>query len=175
MKFHLVDRIESIQPGKRIVTIKALSLAEEYLADHFPAFPVLPGVLMIESMVQSAAWLVRIEQDFSRSVIVLSAVRSVRYSNFVRPGRMLRCEVDAVEIGESSAAFKGVGYVCDPGGERAKAVSGKFELRCGNLAERAGHLAEADAAIVAQLRDRFKLIGGPEALAAAGDGEAVDR
>ena len=56
MKFCLVDRIESIEPGKRIVCIKALSLAEEYLADHFPAFPVLPGVLMLEALTQSAAW-----------------------------------------------------------------------------------------------------------------------
>ncbi len=58
MKFLLVDRIESIQPGQRIVTTKALTLAEEYLADHFPAFPVMPGVLMLEALVQSAAWLV---------------------------------------------------------------------------------------------------------------------
>jgi len=168
MKFHLVDRIESLDPGKRIVTIKALSLAEEYLADHFPAFPVLPGVMMIEALVQSAAWLVRVEQDFAKSVIVLSSARNVRYSNFVQPGRMLRCEVDAVEIGDSSAKFKGVGYVCDPAGEQAKCVSAKIELRCANLGERAGYLAEADEAIVAGLREQFKLIGGPRALAAAG-------
>ncbi|HOF18642.1 MAG TPA: beta-hydroxyacyl-ACP dehydratase, partial [Phycisphaerae bacterium] len=64
MKFHLVDKIESIEPGKRIVTTKALSLAEEYLADHFPAFPVLPGVMMLEALTQSAAWLTRVRQDF---------------------------------------------------------------------------------------------------------------
>ena len=79
MKFHLVDRIESLVPGKRIVTTKALSLAEEYLADHFPAFPVLPGVMMIEAMVQSAAWLVRVAQDFSRSEIV-SVFNSILHS-----------------------------------------------------------------------------------------------
>ena len=169
MKFHLVDKIESLDPGKRIVTIKALSLAEEYLSDHFPAFPVLPGVMMIEALVQSAAWLVRVEQDFARSVIVLSSARNVRYSSFVQPGRMLRSEVDVVEIGDASATFKGVGYVCDPGGEQAKAVSAKIELRCGNLGHRAGYLADADAAIIAQLRDHFKLIGGPAALAGGGN------
>ena len=171
MKFHLVDRIESLEPGKRIVTIKALSLAEEYLADHFPAFPVLPGVLMIEALVQSAAWLVRVEQNFSRSVIVLSAARNVRYSNFVQPGYVLRSEVEVVEIGDASADFKGVGTVWDPAeatGERAKAVSARFELRCGNLADRAAFLAKADTAILAQLRDLFKLIGGPAALKAVG-------
>jgi len=109
VKFHLVDRIESLQPGKRIVTVKALSLAEEYLADHFPAFPVLPGVLMIEAMVQSAAWLVRLEQDFAKSIVVLRSARNVRYASFVQPGSLLRCEVHALEIGPSSAKFSGSG------------------------------------------------------------------
>lgn len=159
VKFHLVDRIESIEPGKRIVTTKALSLAEEYLADHFPAFPVLPGVLMLEAMVQSAAWLVRIEQDFARSIVVLRAARNVRYTSFVQPGGSLRCEVDAVSIGDDSAAFKGKGIVGD-----TQAVSARLELRCFNLCERRESLAEADASIVAELRRGFSLIGGPGAL-----------
>ncbi len=159
MRFQLVDKIESIQRGKRIVTVKALSLAEEYLADHFPAFPVLPGVLMIEAMVQSAAWLVRVEQNFSKSIIELAAARNVRPASFVKPGHVLRCELDALEITEASAKFKGAGFV---GTEPI--VSGRLELRCFNLAERDPHLAEADAAIIAQLRQQFKLIGGPQLL-----------
>ena len=59
MKFILIDRISVLERGQRIVAHKALSLAEEYLADHFPAFPVIPGVLMLEAMVQASAWLVR--------------------------------------------------------------------------------------------------------------------
>jgi 3-hydroxyacyl-[acyl-carrier-protein] dehydratase len=159
MKFYLVDKIVSIEPAKRIVTIKALSLGEEYLADHFPAFPVLPGVLMLEAMVQAAAWLTRVEQDFTRSIIVPAAVRNVRYASFVAPGEVLRCELNAMEIGEQRAKFKGAGFV----GER-QTVSGRLELRCFNLADEHGYLADADRSIVAQLRDRFKLIGGPEAL-----------
>jgi len=159
MKFQLVDRIESIEPGKRIVTIKALTLAEEYLADHFPAFPVMPGVLMLEAMVQSAAWLVRIEQDFAKSVIVLGSARNVRYANFVQPGRKLRCEIEAVSIGDDSAKFKAAGYLDD-----AQAVSARIELKCFNLADRSGYLAGADASIVGDLRKQFELIGGPAAL-----------
>lgn len=162
MKFILVDKIESIVPGKRIVTSKALSLAEEYLADHFPAFPVLPGVLMLEALTQSAAWLTRVAQDFSRSVVVLAAARNVRYANFVQPGNIMRCEVDAVEIGRDAAKFKGSGFVGDK-----MTVSARLELKCFNLADRAAYLADADKAIVAQLRGRFKLAGGPEALARA--------
>ena len=162
MKFELVDRIESIQPGKRIVAIKALSLAEEYLADHFPAFPVMPGVLMVEALVQSGAWLVRLAQDFSKSIIVLASVRNVRYASFVQPGEVLRCEVDAVEIGDSSAKLKGAGFVGD-----RQTVSGRLELRCFNLADTFGRRQAPDAQIVKGLKERFKLIGGPEAIQAA--------
>ena len=161
MKFHLVDRIESIEPGERIVTIKALSLAEEYLADHFPAFPVLPGVMMIEAMVQAAAWLTRVRQGFSRSIVILTTARNVKYARFVQPGDLLRCELAAVEIGEDAARFKGAGFVGD-----RQAVSGRLELSCFNLAGRVAGGAAADESIVAELKERFKLVGGPEALAA---------
>jgi 3-hydroxyacyl-[acyl-carrier-protein] dehydratase len=159
MKFILVDRIESIEPGSKIVAVKALSLAEEYLADHFPAFPVLPGVMMLEALTQSAAWLVRLKQNYAKSVIILSAARNVRYANFVSPGRMLRCELEAVEIGDSSAKFKGVGLV-----DGKSALNARLELRCFNLAETNPSLADADAAIVAQLKQRFVIVGGPAAM-----------
>lgn len=162
MQFHLVDRIEQIEPGKRIVTSKALSLAEEYLADHFPAFPVMPGVLMIEAMVQAAAWLVRVEQDFARSMVVLTTVRNVKYTYFVKPGNILRCEVEALEIGPDTSKFKAAGYVGD-----RQAVAGRIELRSFNLVDENRGPASSDESIVAQLRQRFELVGGPAALASA--------
>ena len=162
MKFHLVDRIIRIEPGKRILTVKALSLAEEYLADHFPTFPVMPGVLMLEAMVQSAAWLTRVQQDFSRSIVVLSCAKNVRYASFVAPGHVLHCDVEAVEIGEGAAKFKASATV-----EDRQAVSCRLELKCFNLRDRHAYLAQSDEDIVRQLRQRFKLVGGPEALAAA--------
>ena len=54
MKFNLVDQILEREEN-RIVTIKQVSQAEEYLADHFPTFPILPGVMMLEAMVQAAS------------------------------------------------------------------------------------------------------------------------
>ena len=168
MKFNLVDRIELLEVGRRIVAIKALSLAEEYLADHFPAFPVLPGVLMIETMVQAAAWLVRLEQDFANSIVVLSCASNVRYGHFVQPGSLFRAEVEAVSIGPAKSQFKAVGHVCEADGESRKAVSARLELRSYRLGDSDKRLAGADAAIVAGLKEQFKLIGGPEALEAAG-------
>lgn len=168
MKFNLVDRIECIETQadeprhQRIVTIKALSLAEEYLADHFPAFPVLPGVLMLEAMVQSAAWLVRLEQDWSRSVVVLASARNVRYASFVQPGQALRCEVTAKSIGDEESKFQAAAFV----GE-TQTVSARLTLRSFNVADRDPALASSDAGILAEVRERFRLIGGPAAVSAA--------
>ena len=161
MKFHLVDKIESIKPGKRIVTSKSLSLAEEYLADHFPAFPVMPGVMMLESMVQSGAWLVRVQQDFAKSIIVLASARNVRYASFVQPGQVLRCELEAMNIDMDSAKFKAQAFV-----DQTQTVSARIELRCFNLADR-GKPAEMDEAIIADMKKQFEIVGGPAALKSA--------
>ncbi|MEL7238582.1 MAG: beta-hydroxyacyl-ACP dehydratase, partial [Planctomycetota bacterium] len=56
MRFHLLDRIDALS-DTRIEATKQVSQAEEYLADHFPTFPVLPGVMMLEAATQAAAWL----------------------------------------------------------------------------------------------------------------------
>jgi 3-hydroxyacyl-[acyl-carrier-protein] dehydratase len=56
VKFNLLDKIESLS-DTRIVATKHVSLAEEYLQDHFPTFPVLPGVMMLEALTQAAGWL----------------------------------------------------------------------------------------------------------------------
>ena len=64
MRFSLIDRIVELEPGVRITAVKSLTMAEEYLADHFPHFPVMPGVLMLEALTQAGAWLVRVERGF---------------------------------------------------------------------------------------------------------------
>ena len=70
MRFTLIDRITALKAGDEITAIKSLSLAEEYLGDHFPLFPVLPGVFMLEAMTQASAWLIRHAEDFAHSVVV---------------------------------------------------------------------------------------------------------
>ena len=59
MRFNLVDQIVDVQPGQTIRVVKNLTLGEEYLADHFPTFPVMPGVLMLQMLVEAGAWLIR--------------------------------------------------------------------------------------------------------------------
>ena len=74
MRFTLIDRIDAHQPGKFLRGCKFLALGEEYLADHFPRFPVMPGVLMLQCLTEAAAWLWRTTSGFQHSVIVLRVV-----------------------------------------------------------------------------------------------------
>src|SRR5262249_55984809 len=161
MKFVLIDRIVALEPGRSIVTRKALSLAEEYLADHFPTFPVMPGVLMLEAMVQSAAWLVRASTDFATSLVTLEEAKNVTYKSFVSPGRVLEVRIEAVRIEPRSSEFRGVG-VC---GER-EMVKAQLRLRNANLADRDPGLAELDRTLIGQARGLFGLLGGPALLVA---------
>ncbi|MCB9851368.1 MAG: beta-hydroxyacyl-ACP dehydratase [Phycisphaerales bacterium] len=150
MKFALVDRIVECTPPEKLVAIKAVSLAEEYLADHFPTFPVLPGVLMLESLAESAAWLVRAASDFSHSVILLSSARNVTYKSFMKPGHLLRTEVTCRRMAPGESEFLGTGFC-----EEREVVKARFSLRHFNLVERDEALAGVDSRIITQARERF--------------------
>ena len=93
MRFELIDQVLEHAPD-RVVAIKNVTLAEEYLADHFPGFPVLPGVLMLEALVQAARHLLTASDGDAgdgdgataagNEPLVLAQVRNVRYGNMVR-------------------------------------------------------------------------------------------
>src|SRR5271154_376142 len=131
MRFNLVDRILEVEPGKRIRMVKNLTLAEEYLADHFPTFPVMPGVLMLQTLVEAGSWLLRITEDFRHSVIALREVKNVKYGNFLEPGKSLVVAVDVAELGPVDAVFKGKGEV-----EGTSTVTARFTLTRYNLRDR---------------------------------------
>src|SRR5256714_2701006 len=105
VKFNLIDKIVELS-DQRIVAVKYVSLAEEYLADHFPSFPVLPGVLMLEAITQAAGWLLHHRRGFEKSIAVLREARNVKYGQFVAPGNFLRVEVDFIKDTDAGASFK---------------------------------------------------------------------
>src|SRR5829696_9411568 len=109
MRFHLIDRIEKWEPGKSLAAVKYLALGEEYLADHFPQFPIMPGVLMLQACVESAAWLWRVTTNYRHPVIVLRDVRSVKYGTFMQPGRRMDVAVELAKTVGDTATFKGKG------------------------------------------------------------------
>jgi 3-hydroxyacyl-[acyl-carrier-protein] dehydratase len=150
VKFVLVDRICEYVPGSRIVTQKALSAAEEYLADHFPAFPVMPGVLMLEAMVQASAWLVRETQDFARPLVLLKSARNVTYKSFVVPGEVLTVTAECKEITAEQSVFSAQGRVGD-----RPTVKGRLVLRHLALTDVDAELASVQTRLVASQRAMF--------------------
>ncbi|MFH1884067.1 MAG: hypothetical protein ABIL62_15325 [Planctomycetota bacterium] len=105
MRFILIDKVVSLENGKQIKAVKSVSLAEEYLADHFPTFPVLPGVLMLEGLIESASWLVRRTENFAHSMILLEQARNVKYKSFLAPGSQIEYTVQSKTIEENVSIF----------------------------------------------------------------------
>src|SRR3954463_7362120 len=97
MRFNLIDRIVEVRPGQALRAVKNLTLGEEYLADHFPTFPVMPGVLMLETLVEAGAWLLRLSDAFRHSMVVLREARNVKYGTFMEPGKSLVVTAEFVE------------------------------------------------------------------------------
>src|SRR6266511_1704474 len=97
MRFHLIDRILELRPAQSIRACKNLALGEEYLADHFPTFPVMPGVLMLQTLVEAASWLWRVTDEFQHSVVVRREVKGVKYGTFMQPGNRMVVGTEFIE------------------------------------------------------------------------------
>ena len=152
MKFNLVDKIEHLSDQK-IVTVKYVSLAEEYLADHFPTFPVLPGVMMLEAITQAATWLLHHRTKFAKSMAVLKEARNVKYGSFVAPGNFLRVEVEFLKDTAAGASFKASGNVNDK-----QALQARVELAYFNLGEKQPELTNLDARMAEHNKTRWAVL-----------------
>ena len=162
MKFYLIDKILEVALGESLRAVKTLSRAEEYLADHFPKRPVMPGVLMLETMVQAAAWLERLTSGFAHSMVLLREARNIKYGHFVTPGERLEVHVRFIKTLEDGYLCQGRGRV----GEES-AVSGRFEITAFNLADTRPELAETDERIKRHVREMADVLV-PEGYAFSG-------
>jgi 3-hydroxyacyl-[acyl-carrier-protein] dehydratase len=156
MRFNLIDRIVEVRPGQSLRAVKNLTLGEEYLADHFPTFPVMPGVLMLETLVEAGAWLLRLTDDFASSVIVLREARGVKYGTFMEPGKQMAISVELVERQNGLATFKGKGE-----SEGQTTVSARLTLADYNLRDRDPALRPADERLVEHFRGLYGLLRLP--------------
>ncbi len=131
MRFCLLDRILELEPGVRVTAAKRLRPDEDYLKDHFPRFPVMPGVLMLEAMYQASAWLVRQSEGFAHSVVLLKEARNIKYADFVTPGKELVVAAEIFKQDESLTTLKTQGTI-----DGNLAVNGRLVLERFNLADR---------------------------------------
>lgn len=96
MKYNQLDRIIEIQPGASLTAERTLRPEEDFLRDHFPNFPVMPGVMMLEALHQAAVWMIRTGNDFQQPLVVLREARGVKFGDFLCPGDTLVVHVQRV-------------------------------------------------------------------------------
>ncbi|QDS96837.1 3-hydroxyacyl-ACP dehydratase FabZ family protein [Adhaeretor mobilis] len=153
MKFSLLDRICSFEPDTELTAVKNVTLSEEYLADHFPEFPVLPGVFMLEAATQASAWLVRLSEDFAHSIITLQEAKSLRFVDFVTPGKTLTISVQQSKREGNIIGMKFRGTVDD-----RLCVSGRLSVECANLADDDPLQAELDGRMIEVQRGQCEVL-----------------
>jgi 3-hydroxyacyl-[acyl-carrier-protein] dehydratase len=156
MRFHLIDRIVGWEPGKSLTASKFLALGEEYLADHFPRFPVMPGVLMLQACVEAASWLWRITTAFAHPVIVLREVKSVKYGTFMQPGRRLEILAELTKTEANTATFKARGT--NDAGEQT--VAAQITLLGYHLADRGPAGVAVDTKLLEHWKSQWALLTG---------------
>ncbi len=135
MHFTLIDRVLT-RTDTSLIAIKHVSSAEEYLQDHFPDFPVLPGVMMLEAMTQAARSLLD-PDDQAQHPWVLCQAKALKYGAFVRPGATIRIAVNLHKRNDDgSVDFKGDVRLMEPGDQHTDdlsalpvACSGRITLR----------------------------------------------
>ncbi len=110
--FLLVDRILEIEEGKRIVGLKNVTINEPFFQGHFPGHPIMPGVLIIESMAQVGGMLLmRTIDDPSTKVVYFMSLDNIKFRRPVRPGDQLRLELEVTQLRGATCRMRGVATV----------------------------------------------------------------
>lgn len=113
--FLLVDRIIALEPGKRIVGLKNVSINEPFFQGHFPGRPIMPGVLIVESLAQVGGILALLAtpENMGNPSLFLMGLDKVRFRQPVVPGDQLRLEVEALRSGKKFWKMQGQAFVGD--------------------------------------------------------------
>lgn len=109
--FLLVDRILEVQEGQKAIGIKNVSANEEYFNGHFPDFPVMPGVLIIEALAQVGAVAMLIKEENRGRLAFFAGIDNCRFKRQVRPGDQLRLEVEMTRVRGKIGKGKGIATV----------------------------------------------------------------
>lgn len=106
MRWIWIDKFVEFESGRRAVSLKNVTLAEEHLHDHFPGYPVMPECLMIEAMAQTAGILVGEAKKFQEKVI-LAKIKKAVFFDYVKPGDTIKLEAQIDSIAPEAAGTSG--------------------------------------------------------------------
>ena len=109
--FLLVDRIEELEPGERAVGLKNVTQNEPFFQGHFPDYPVMPGVLIVEAMAQVGAVAVMVNEEYRDKLALFAGIDGVRFRRQVVPGDVLRMEVEIERLKGRIGRGKGTATV----------------------------------------------------------------
>lgn len=110
--FLLVDRVTELEPGKRVVGLKNVTINEPFFSGHFPGHPIMPGVLILEAMAQTGGMLVLNPNDDTKDKLVyFTGIDKVKFRKPVTPGDQLRIEVELLKARSTIFKMKGKAFV----------------------------------------------------------------
>ena len=111
--FLLIDRIVEVEPGKRVVGIKNITVSEPFFQGHFPDYPIMPGVLLIEAMAQTGGVLALSSEPekVKDKNFYFSTIDKVKFRKPVVPGDQVRFEVEVIKQRSTLWRFKGKAFV----------------------------------------------------------------
>jgi len=111
--FLLVDKIIELKPGKKIVGIKNVTANEEFFNGHFPDYPVMPGVLIVEALAQTGAVGVLSLEQYRGKLALFAGIDKLRFKRQVFPGDQLRLEIEVTKLRSSIGKCEATAYVGD--------------------------------------------------------------
>lgn len=92
--FLLVDKVLEVEEGKKIVAIKNVTINEPFFQGHFPGYPIMPGVLIVEALAQTAGIAVAMTEEFKGKLGVFAGIDGLKFKKQVVPGDTLRLEAE---------------------------------------------------------------------------------
>jgi 3-hydroxyacyl-[acyl-carrier-protein] dehydratase len=111
--FLLVDQVQIVEPGKKAVGRKGVTMNEEFFQGHFPGQPIMPGVLIVEALAQTACVMLKSQSNFENKIAFFLGIESAKFRNPVFPGNILELEVEVLRLGGRAGKFKGIARVGD--------------------------------------------------------------
>jgi 3-hydroxyacyl-[acyl-carrier-protein] dehydratase len=110
--FLLLDRIIEFEPAKRLVAIKNVTINEPFFQGHFPGYPIMPGVLVIEAMAQAGAIIMMAEiPDREKKLVVFTGIDNAKFRRSITPGDQLRIEIEVLSFRTRAGRMEGKAFV----------------------------------------------------------------